>query len=246
MQMNILFILAHPEPNSFNGSLVKLGCEQFQNMGHHTDIVDLYDIGFDPVEKAGHYSNRQNTDAFSPLGEQRHAYNTETLAPEIYEQISKLETADIVICQFPIWWHSVPAILKGWMDRVFISSGLYSSKMRYDKGYFKGKMALCSFTTGAPPEAFIAGGRGGEIDQILWSTQFSLSYMGFDVMAPHGSFGVAGHGYSYADEDVFQKQFETLENNWRNRLIGLNDETPLAYPGWDDWDALGQPIVKSK
>ena len=242
--MKILFILAHPEAKSFNNSLVDLGRGFFTGEGHTVEVVDLYAAGFDPVEKPAHYVNRISDDEFSPLAEQRHAYKTETLAPEIKEQILKLERADIVIFQFPIWWHSVPAMLKGWMDRVFISGGLYSSTMRYDKGYFRGKKALCSFTTGAPPEAFVEGGRGGEINQILWSTQFSLYYMGFDVLAPHGSFGVSGHGYSYVDEDTFANQFALLESNWISRLENLATDKPLAYPGWDDWDALGQPIKK--
>lgn len=241
--MNVLFILAHPEAKSFNGSLVKLGRKMFEDQGHGVEIVDLYVENFDPVEKSTHYANRVSEDEFVPLSEQRHAFKTDTLAPEIKEQIAKLTRADIVIFQFPIWWHSVPAMLKGWMDRVFVSGGIYSSTMRYDKGYFRGKKALCSFTTGAPPEAFVAGGRGGEISQILWSTQFSLYYMGFDVLPPHGSFGVAGHGYSYVDENAFKEQFATLESNWLNRLSDLANDEPLAYPGWDDWDALGQPKI---
>lgn len=239
--MHVLFILAHPEAKSFNGSLVDLGRKHFLAEGHSVAVIDLYATGFDPVEKAGNYTDRVAEDVFSPLAEQRHAFKTGSLAPEIREHLEQLERADIVIFQFPIWWHSVPAMLKGWMDRVFVSGGTYSSKMRYDQGYYRGKKALCSFTTGAPPEAFVAGGRGGEISQILWSAQFSLYYMGFDVLPPHGSFGVAGHGYSYVDEDAFEKQFATLESKWLNRLDGLSTDAPLVYPGWDGWDELGQP-----
>ena len=131
--------------------------------------------------------------------------------------------------------------LEGLVDRVFVSGGLYTSKMRYDQGYFRGKRAMCSVTSGAPREAFTKGGRGGEIDQILWSTQFSLYYLGFDVLPPHTSFGVAGHGYSYVSDKDFKQQFATLEDSWLKRLANINTDTPLTYPGWDDWDALGQP-----
>ncbi|WP_422031744.1 NAD(P)H-dependent oxidoreductase [Roseovarius sp.] len=239
--MNVLFILAHPEPTSFNGQLVEAGREHFQALGHDVEVIDLHARGFDPVEKAEHYSDRLNPDQFAPLAEQRHAWNSNTVPPEIMEQIVALERADLVVFQFPIWWHSVPAILKGWCDRVFVSGGLYTSRMRYDAGYFRGKRAMCSITSGAPAEAFVPGGRGGELDQILWSMQFSLYYMGFDVLPPHASFGVAGHGFSYVSDEAFEQQFKTLKQNWIDRLSGLGTDTPLTYPGWDDWDDLGQP-----
>jgi NAD(P)H dehydrogenase (quinone) len=239
--MNILFVLAHPEPTSFNAQLVAAGKEYFEAAGHKVEVSDLYVLEFDPVEKAANYPERINEKEFAPLAEQRHAYKAGKLAPEIKKQIEMLERADLVIFQFPIWWHSVPAILKGWCDRVFVSGGLYTSKMRYDNGYFRGKRAMCSVTSGAPGEAFVAGGRGGELDQILWSMQFSLYYMGFDVLPPHASFGVSGHGYSYVSDDEFEKQFATLKQNWIERLSSIQSDTPMAYPGWDDWDDLGQP-----
>lgn len=240
--MNVLFVLAHPEPASFNASLVKLGREHFEKAGHTVRVSDLYASGFDPVEKADHYVERVREDEFSPLAEQRNAYKSGTLAPEVREEIAKLEEADLVIFQFPVWWHSVPAILKGWFDRIFVSGGLYTSRMRYDAGYFRGKQAMCSMTSGAPAAAFVRGGRGGEVDQILWSTQFSLYYMGFDVLPPHASFGVSGHGFSYVSDDEFQKQFARLEADWLARLANIDNDTPIAFPGWDDWDEFGAPI----
>src|SRR6056297_3040885 len=53
-----------------------------------------------------------------------------------------------VILQFPLWWHGPPAILKGWFDRTFPSGGVYTSRMRYDDGFFKGKQAVLSVTAG--------------------------------------------------------------------------------------------------
>ena len=116
---------------------------------------------------------------FSPLGEQRHAFETSSLPQDVQREIARLERADLVVFQFPIWWHGPPAILKGWIDRVFVSGGLYTSAMRYDRGYFRGRKAVCSVTTGAPEFAFGPGSRGGDIERILWSTHYSLHYMGF-------------------------------------------------------------------
>lgn len=238
--MHVHIVHSHPEPESFNGALSRIALDVFADRGDSVDISDLYAEQFDPVEKSAHYRCRTCPETFSALAEQRHAFKTKTLPSEIEREIARLERADLLILQFPIWWHSVPAMIKGWMDRVFVSGGLYTSKMRYDRGYFRGRRAICSATTGAPTAAFEPGGRGGEIDQILWSTHYSLYYMGFAVLPPFVAFGVQGHGFSYAGEEDFSRQMEETKAAWRNRLQRLDDETPLAFPGWDDWDDMGR------
>ena len=242
--MRVLFIYCHPEPNSFNASLVRAAVDMFKSRGDEVEVSDLYALGFDPVEKASHYKNRQNEAVFSALSEQRAAYETDNLPGDVATEIDKLESADLVVLQFPIWWHSAPAMLKGWMDRVFVSGGLYTSKMRYDHGKFRGKRAICSVTTGAPAASFEPGGRGGEIRQILWSTQYSLYYLGFDVFAPHVTYGIQGHGFAYADDAAFQKMLGLALTDFTTRLSGLANEKPMPFPGWDDWDELGQSIHK--
>ncbi|WP_375175199.1 NAD(P)H-dependent oxidoreductase [Pseudooceanicola sp.] len=244
--MNTLILLAHPEPTSFNARLAEIAAEVRRGLGDRVELVDLNAIGFDPVEAPRHYGARENEQAFSPLAEQRHAWKGGTVPDDVAEQIAHLDRADLVILQFPVWWHSVPAMLKGWMDRVFLSGGLYTSKMRYDAGYFRGKRAICSITSGAPADVFVEGGRGGSLDQILWSTQFSLHYMGFEVLSPQASFGVAGHGYSYVSEADFAAQFADQETAWRSRLPGLSNETPMTFPGWSDWDETGRPLATAE
>ena len=54
----------------------------------------------------------------------------------------------MMIWQFPLWWFSVPAILNGWIDRVFAMGRVYGQDRIYQNGVFKGKKALLSFTTG--------------------------------------------------------------------------------------------------
>ncbi len=238
--MNVLIVHCHPEPLSFNAALTEAAVEACRARGDKVEISDLYAENFDPVERAAHYRCRENAESFSALAEQRHAYNSESLPPEVTREIARLERADLVILQFPIWWHSIPAMLKGWMDRVFVSGGLYTSKMRYDRGYFSGRRALCSATTGAPEVSFEPGGRAGEVEQILWSAHYSLYYMGFAVLPPFVSYGVQGHGFSYASEEDFGRQMEATKADWRRRLQHMQDDQPLSFPGWGDWDELGR------
>lgn len=240
--MHVLFVYCHPEPNSFNRTLVEVGCRFFRDRGDTVEISDLYGENFDPVEKAENYDPRADDSVFAPLAEQRNAYKNGALCPEIAREIERLERADLVVFQFPVWWHSVPAMLKGWFDRVFVSGGLYTSKMRYDRGYFRGKSALCSITSGAPEMSFVQGGRGGTIEQILWSTHYSLHYMGFSVLQPHASFGIQGHGYSYVNADDFRTHIDDSKTAFAERLAGLAHEERMLFPGWNDWDNAGRPL----
>ena len=238
--MHALIVHCHPEPASFNGSLTGVALAALREQGFSVEISDLYREGFDPCERAEHYADRNDSAVFSPLGEQRHAFETKTLPTDVQREIARLETASLVVFQFPIWWHGLPAMLKGWFDRVFVNGGLYTGAMRYDRGYFRGRSVVCSVTTGAPEVALGPNSRGGDIERILWSAQYSLHYMGFQVLPPFVAFGVQGHGYIYADEAINEDRLRLYLTKWKERLESLDRDTPLGFPGWDDWDEDGR------
>ncbi len=239
--MHALIVFSHPEPSSFNGSLKDVAAQTLGRLGHSVEVSDLYGEGFDPVEGPGHYRRRVDHERFSALGEQRHAWRADALPADVRQEIERLERADLVVLQFPLWWHAQPAMLKGWFDRVFVSGGLYTSTMRYDRGHFRGRRAILSVTTGAPAGSFAPGGRGGDIDHLLWPIQYSLHYMGFTVLPPFVAHGVQGHGYAYRCEGEARRQREADLAAWARRLERLEDARPLSFPGWDDWDEAGRP-----
>jgi len=238
--MHVRLIQAHPEPASFNGALSRRAIATLNQAGHSVRFQDLVASGFNPVEKGSQYPARSCADTFAPLAEQRHAWQTGALPGDVQREIAALEWADLVILQFPLWWHGPPAILKGWFDRVFVSGGLYNSRMRYDTGYFRGKRALVSVTTGAPEAAFGPGARGGDFDTMLWPVHYSLHYLGFDVLPPFISHGVQGHGYSYESEASLAKRLGDQLDGWADCLRTVETLAPLAFPGWSDWDADGR------
>jgi len=180
--MHALIVVAHPEPRSFNAALKDVAAATLERQGYTVEVSDLYAEGFDPVEGPDKYEPRRHRDAFAPLVEQREAWHNDTLPADVEREIARLERADLLILQFPLWWHAQPAILKGWFDRVFVSGGLYTSKMRYDRGYFRGRRALLSVTIGAPASVLGPGSRGGDIDTLLWPMQYSQYYMTFSVL----------------------------------------------------------------
>ena len=237
--MHALIVYCHPEPRSFNGALKDVAVESLQRLGHTVEVSDLYAEKFDPVERPAHYKDRADPQFFSALAEQRHGSKVSALSDAVCREIERLEHADLVVFQFPIWWHAQPAMLKGWLDRVFVNSGLYTSKMRYDRGYFLGRRAICSVTTGAPSVSFCHNGRGGDIHLLLWPIHYSLYNMGCSVLPPFLAFGVQGHGFAYQEERKFREQLEGYKADWAARLERLETDCPISFPGWDDWDERG-------
>ena len=63
-----------------------------------------------------------------------------------------------------MWWHLPPAMLKGWMDRVFIYGAVYASQKRFEKGRFAGKRAMLSVTVATNADTYSHDGRSGDID----------------------------------------------------------------------------------
>jgi NAD(P)H dehydrogenase (quinone) len=62
------------------------------------------------------------------------------------DEIASIDRADVLVLQFPMWWHLPPAILKGWFDRVFAYGEVYASQRRFEKGRYAGKRAMLSIT----------------------------------------------------------------------------------------------------
>lgn len=241
--MHVFIVHCHPEANSFNTTLTAIAKEQFETQGHNVSITDLYAQGFNPVEGPQHYPQRQDSVYFSALTEQRSASEHGHLPADVAQEISRLEKADLIIFQFPLWWHAQPAILKGWFDRVFVYGGLYTGRCRYDNGHFRGKRAICSVTTGAPAKAFSPGGRGGDIAMLMWPIHYSLYYMGFDVLRPFLSHGVQGGGLSYQAATSYKAYLEQLKSDWSRRLSNLGQEEALSFNGWADWNEDGSVKV---
>lgn len=237
--MHALIVFCHPEPNSFNGALKDVAVETLQHQGYSVEVSDLYTEGFDPLERPSHYVERAEPETFLPLTEQRHAYEGDTLPADVRREVERLERADLVVLQFPLWWHAQPAMLKGWFDRVFVYGGLYSGRMRYDHGRFPEKKVMLSVTTGAPAPTFTRHGRSGHIVALLWPIHYSLYYLGVSVLPPQVTYGVQGGGLSYQDEAAFRERLEAEKANWARRLERLDDEAPIPFAGWDDWDEQG-------
>ena len=102
--MRLLFIHAHPVPESFNTALCKAAVETARAKGHEVRLIDLYAEGFNPVMST----------------EERRAYHDDgPPPPDVAPHIAALQWAEGLIFVYPTWWYAQPAMLKGWMDRVW-------------------------------------------------------------------------------------------------------------------------------
>jgi NAD(P)H dehydrogenase (quinone) len=190
--VKVLVVLAHPERRSFNGALFDAAVETLTRQGHSVETSDLYRMAFEARSGPWNFLDLQNSAFFKPQAEEMHAAATGSFAPELETEIRKLETADLVILQFPLWWFGLPAIMKGWVDRVFAMGRAYGRGRIYEKGHFLGKRALLSLTTGGFQASYITGGEEGDILGILRPIHRGIfRFTGFDVLAPSIFYGPA-------------------------------------------------------
>ena len=117
--MKVLIVFAHPEPGSLNGGLCDVAVRSLEAQGHEVRVSDLYAQRWkSDVDRADFPSLPADT-RLAPAAASKQAFEAGTLTVDVKGEIEKLLWADVLILQFPLWWFSMPAILKGWVDRVF-------------------------------------------------------------------------------------------------------------------------------
>lgn len=183
--MKVFVVSATPEANSFVASMARSSVETMRALGHDVVHSDLYAMGWNPVASAADFGSRANGDYLTYALEQRHNVAERTIAADIRAELDKLMAADLLILNFPIYWFSTPAILKGWIDRVLVSGLCYGGRRIYDKGGMVGKRAFVGLTLGGREHMFGEGAIHGPIEHLLKPLiQGTLGYVGYDVIKP--------------------------------------------------------------
>ena len=185
--MKILIVYAHPEPRSFNGALKDLAVETLRSTGQEVVVSDLYAMKFGAVVGTDDFRcDRADPKFLSIAHEQTHTFKTGAFAADITAEQQKLLWCDLMIFQFPMWWFGMPAILKGWVDRVFARGFAYMPGHKYDTGLMKGRMAMVSTTTGTSEDTYAPDGIDGAMIDVLWPIHNGIfRYTGFEVLPPH-------------------------------------------------------------
>lgn len=234
--MKVLIVHAHHEPRSFNAALKDCAVEQLTAAGHDVQVSDLHAMDWNPVAGAADFGSRANPDYLVYALEQRHNYEAGTLAPDIAAEIAKVQWCDLLILNFPLYWFSTPAILKGWIDRVMISGVFYGGKRIYDRGGMCGKRALVTLTLGGREHMFGAGAIHGEIHTLLRPLlQGSLAYCGFAVLPPF-----IGYHVPYVSTEARGQ----ILADYRQHLATLDNLEALRFPSLADYDERLLPLAR--
>jgi NAD(P)H dehydrogenase (quinone) len=209
--VHVLIVYAHPEPTSFTGALKDRAVEALIGAGHTVEISDLYAEGFNPVAGRHDFTTTANSERFHYQTEQELAAQSGAFAEDIKREQERLEVADLLVLQFPLWWGGPPAILKGWCERVLAYGFGYVDGCRFDSGLFKGRRAVFSVTTGGTPERFSNEGVYGEIERVLYPIErLLLQYMGFEVIPPF---------VAYAAPRVSESERKAYLDAWEVRVL---------------------------
>ena len=226
--MNVLIVHAHPEPQSFTTALKDLAVSELTNAGHQVVVSDLYAMNFNPVASAEDFAERKNPDYLVYALEQRLGYENKTIAADILEEVEKVIHADLIILNFPLFWFSVPAILKGWIDRVLVSGVTYGGKRFYDQGGLKGKKGMLTLTLGGREHMFGENAIHGPLEDMLRPVlRGSLYYVGMDVLPLF-----AGYHVPY----ISQEAREQILEDYKLRLSQIDQLQPLVFPTLDQFD----------
>ena len=197
--MNILIVYAHPNPNSFNAALRDLAVRVLSQAGHSILLSDLYTMRYNPVLSAEELQG-----------------NLQDIEPEI----EKVRRADLLLFQFPLWWYGMPAIMKGWIDRVFAYGFAYDGKHSFENGLLQGKKAMLSLTVGAREDYFRQAPQRN-LMRVLEPIHYGVfAYCGMEVLPPFIAYGL---------EEVSEAERKAILEAFREHLHRLPNLVSLRF-----------------
>jgi NAD(P)H dehydrogenase (quinone) len=223
---NVLLVHAHPEPTSATRHLVEFAIHTLEAQGHTVTQSDLYGMGWKAVFDQDDFLTRVNPERLAFIDESGHAYATGSQTPDVEQEQAKLCAADAVILLFPLWWFGMPAIMKGWIDRVWAFGLAYGyqgagNAYRYGEGGLAGKRAMLAVTVGGPAIDYAPRGINGPLEQLLFPiTHGSLFFPGMEVLPTFAAYDAVR---------IDAERMALIESAWRTRLQVLFDATPIAF-----------------
>ena len=103
--MNILVVVAHPRVESLTVAVAGAFAEGAREAGHRLSMANLYEEQFNPV--------------------MTEADDTDPYPTDIIAELERIKSNEAMVMVFPVWWWSMPAMLKGWIDRIWQNGLVY-------------------------------------------------------------------------------------------------------------------------
>ena len=219
--MHTLIVYVNPEPTSFTAALKDTAQRVLQGLGHTVTVSDLYADNFNPVAGRHDFTTVADGQRFHYQQEQLKASQESGFSAELVREQQRVAEADLFVFVYPLWWGGMPAMLKGWFDRVMAYGFAYADGKRFDSGFFKGRHGIIALTTGGTAERFSPQGVYGPIEDLLFPHRRTmLEYLGLTVAPPF---------VAYASPRVSQQAREDYLAEWATRLTQLALQvTPVA------------------
>lgn len=141
--MNILVIYAHPYNQSFNHAIKETIVMSANSTGNLVEVRDLYALDFDPVLRAEELAN---------------SFNSGAALEDVAIEQNYIRWADMVVFVYPLWWAGMPAILRGYLDRVLSFGFAYTADENGTTGLLGNKQIVMINTIGATQQDYEANG----------------------------------------------------------------------------------------
>ena len=227
--MKILVVSAHPDPISLTNALRGVAVNQLEADGHEVRVTDLYAAGWKSVVDRADFPALSATARLRVPAASSEAFNTATLTDDVTAEQAKLLWADTLILVFPLWWFSMPAILNGWIDRVYAYGFAYGVGEhsetrwgdRYGEGTLVGKRAMLVVTAGGWETHYGSRGINGPIDDLLFPIHHGvLFYPGYAVLPPF---------IVYRADGMAESAFAAAAESLRARMRTLFSTAPIPF-----------------
>jgi len=232
--MRVHLVHTHPEPRSFAAAMRDVVQEAFEARGDAVTVSDLYAMGFNPVPSAADFEARERPGRLAYASEQRHAFAAGTLAPDVAAEVGHVLAADLLAFTFPVFWFGPPAMLKGWVERVFLAGPFYGGRRVYGRGGLAGKRAFVAMGLGGRAHMSGPGAIHGELEMGMMRHFFqgTLGYVGLAVHRPF-----VAHHVPYVDDAARRAMLDDL----RACVRDLDGRPVLPVPDLDAYDATFAP-----
>lgn len=198
--MKNLVVFAHPNQESFGKGIVNIIVKASKEKKDEVVVRDLYQIGFDPILKSSDFE----------------AFKSGKVPEDILTEQQHIKWADMIIFVYPVWWSSMPAMLQGYVDRVFSYGFAYEYTDGTARGLLKDKRALLFSTTGTSSQVYDENGMTEAMKQTKDEGIFGFCGI-TDVK--HVFFGAV----PYVDEDMRENYLEEVD-----RVIKEIKETSMT------------------